>query len=77
MKTYPVRIGDKGRFVVPQELREAAGWDEGQELVAWLDADGNLRLGKPTDDEVVRMTLASLTGEQRRAVEGRLRKGRG
>ena len=31
--TYRVRLGDRGRLVLPAELRRRAGLEEGQELV--------------------------------------------
>jgi AbrB family looped-hinge helix DNA binding protein len=41
--TYTVRIGERGRLVLPAELRRRAGFEEGQELVLSY-ADGVLRL---------------------------------
>jgi AbrB family looped-hinge helix DNA binding protein len=32
-QTYRVRLGDRGRLVLPAELRRRAGLEEGQELV--------------------------------------------
>jgi len=32
-ETYAVRLGDRGRLVLPAELRRRAGLEEGQELV--------------------------------------------
>jgi bifunctional DNA-binding transcriptional regulator/antitoxin component of YhaV-PrlF toxin-antitoxin module len=41
--TYPVALGDRGRFVVPVEVRERHGWDQGTSLVA-LDTDAGMLL---------------------------------
>jgi AbrB family looped-hinge helix DNA binding protein len=32
--THPVTIGDRGRLVVPQQVRERHGWEAGTALVA-------------------------------------------
>jgi len=40
---YTVRIGERGRLVLPAELRRRAGFEEGQELVLSYD-NGVLRL---------------------------------
>jgi AbrB family looped-hinge helix DNA binding protein len=37
---YAVRLGDRGRLVLPAELRHALGFSAGDELVARLDGDG-------------------------------------
>ena len=42
-ETYTVRLGDRGRLVLPSELRRRAGLREGQELVL-IYADGVVRL---------------------------------
>jgi AbrB family looped-hinge helix DNA binding protein len=42
-ETYAVRLGDRGRLVLPSELRRKAGLREGQELVL-IYADGVIRL---------------------------------
>jgi len=42
-ETYTVRMGDRGRLVLPSELRRRAGLQEGQELVL-IYADGIVRL---------------------------------
>jgi AbrB family looped-hinge helix DNA binding protein len=69
MKTYRVRVGVQGRIVIPEELRVSNELKEGTELLMWRDSDGNLRLGQPTEDVLVRVALASLPDDQRRAVE--------
>ncbi len=43
IETYVVRLGDRGRLVLPSELRRRAGLREGQELVLTY-ADGVVRL---------------------------------
>jgi bifunctional DNA-binding transcriptional regulator/antitoxin component of YhaV-PrlF toxin-antitoxin module len=42
-ETYTVRLGDRGRLVLPSDLRRRAGLREGQEL-ALVYADGIVRL---------------------------------
>lgn len=37
---FGVRLGDRGRLVLPVELRRAMGVETGDELVARLEADG-------------------------------------
>jgi AbrB family looped-hinge helix DNA binding protein len=37
---YSVRMGDRGRLVLPAELRHALGISAGDELLARLDGDG-------------------------------------
>ncbi|MGZ8606160.1 MAG: AbrB/MazE/SpoVT family DNA-binding domain-containing protein [Actinomycetota bacterium] len=41
--TYSVRLGDRGRLVLPAELRRRAGMREGEELML-IYADGVVRL---------------------------------
>lgn len=41
--TYPIIVGNRGRIVVPAEVRERAGLNEGTALVL-LDAPGGLVL---------------------------------
>lgn len=41
--SYSVRMGDRGRLVVPAELRQRAGLDEGRSLVL-LEADHGIVL---------------------------------
>lgn len=43
VERFTVRLGDRGRLVLPAELRRRAGLREGQELVLIL-ADGVVRL---------------------------------
>jgi bifunctional DNA-binding transcriptional regulator/antitoxin component of YhaV-PrlF toxin-antitoxin module len=37
---HPIRLGDRGRLVLPAELRRALDVSTGDELVARLDGDG-------------------------------------
>ena len=46
--TYTVRLGERGRLVLPAELRRRAGLREGQELVL-IYADGVVRLATRRD----------------------------
>lgn len=39
--TYNIVVGDRGRIVVPAEVRDRTGWSEGTELVL-LDAPGGV-----------------------------------
>ncbi len=44
MTTYPLRIGDRGRIVLPAALRRESGFAEGQELLAIVQDDGSILL---------------------------------
>lgn len=57
--TYTVMVGDRGRVVVPAEVRERAGLSEGTPLVL-LDTPGG----------IVLMTRAQLRDRVRRELEG-------
>lgn len=35
---HPVALGDRGRFVIPAEVRQRHGWDKGSPLVS-IDAE--------------------------------------
>lgn len=48
---FSVRLGDRGRLVLPAELRERAGLREGQELLL-IYSDGVIRLA--TREELAR-----------------------
>jgi bifunctional DNA-binding transcriptional regulator/antitoxin component of YhaV-PrlF toxin-antitoxin module len=57
--SFPVALGDRGRFVVPLEVRERHGWDQGTSLVA-LDTDaGMLLMGS---DDALAWLRSRLTG---------------
>jgi AbrB family looped-hinge helix DNA binding protein len=40
MNAIPVRVGPKGRVVVPAEIRRELGIEEGTELMARIEGDG-------------------------------------
>lgn len=42
MTSFALRIGDRGRLVLPAALRRASGLVEGQEVVAVVDVDGRI-----------------------------------
>ena len=50
-------MGDRGRLVVPAELRERAGLNEGQPLVFVETPDGLLLLTRDQLREIVRANL--------------------
>lgn len=71
--TYTVVMGDRGRLVVPAELRARAGWSEGTPLVL-LDAPGGLvvmtrdQLKTRVRDELAGIDLVGeLLADRRRA----------
>ena len=57
--TYNVVVGEKGRIVVPAEVREGHGWTTGTRLVAIDEEDG-----------VVLMDLERLEARVRRQLVG-------
>ena len=57
--TYAVTMGDRGRLVVPAELRERAGLDPGQPLVFVESDDGIVLL---TREQLKRRVRADLVG---------------
>jgi AbrB family looped-hinge helix DNA binding protein len=42
MNAFPLRVGDRGRIVLPAALRRASGLTEGQEVVAVVEDDGRI-----------------------------------
>jgi bifunctional DNA-binding transcriptional regulator/antitoxin component of YhaV-PrlF toxin-antitoxin module len=42
MNAFPLRVGDRGRNVLPAALRRASGLTEGQEVVAIVEDDGRI-----------------------------------
>lgn len=42
MNAFPLRIGDRGRIVLPAALRRASGISEGQEVIAVVEDDGRI-----------------------------------
>jgi AbrB family looped-hinge helix DNA binding protein len=61
---YAVRLGDRGRLVLPAELRRALGFSAGDELVARLDGDGVRIVSRRQLARQARGLLRA-TGEQR------------
>lgn len=58
--TYYVRMGDRGRLVVPAELRERVGLAEGTALVLVETSRGVVLLTREQAKERVRADLAGL-----------------
>jgi AbrB family looped-hinge helix DNA binding protein len=59
--THVIRIGDKGRTVVPIEVRERFGWSEGTTLIALEgleDSEGLLILSQEAALAAIRSQLA-------------------
>jgi AbrB family looped-hinge helix DNA binding protein len=59
IQTYSVRLGDRGRLVLPAELRRRAGLREGQELVL-IYANGVVHLA--TRQELTRAARGMFSG---------------
>lgn len=58
--TYQITVGDRGRVVLPAELRERAGLAEGMNLVLLETPDG---LALLTQDQLKTKVRAELAGE--------------
>lgn len=58
--TYRVTMGDRGRLVVPAELRERAGLGEGDTLTLIETPGGVVLLTRPQLQALVRSDLAGL-----------------
>jgi bifunctional DNA-binding transcriptional regulator/antitoxin component of YhaV-PrlF toxin-antitoxin module len=58
--TYTVTMGDRGRLVIPAELRQHAGWDTGQTLVLLETPRGVVLLSREQLKDLVRADLAGL-----------------
>lgn len=59
--THVIRVGDKGRTVMPVDVRERFGWSEGTTLIALEGADakdGLLILSQEAALAVIRSQLA-------------------
>jgi bifunctional DNA-binding transcriptional regulator/antitoxin component of YhaV-PrlF toxin-antitoxin module len=54
---YTVTMGDRGRLVVPSELRQHAGWDSGSTLVLFETSRGVVMLTREQLKELVRADL--------------------
>jgi AbrB family looped-hinge helix DNA binding protein len=44
---FPVQLGDRGRLVLPAEIRRRLNLREGDELLVTVQPDGSLRLASP------------------------------
>jgi AbrB family looped-hinge helix DNA binding protein len=58
--TYQVVMGDRGRLVIPAEVRERAGLSEGTALILLETPTGLVLLTRPQLQELVRADLAGL-----------------
>ena len=58
--TYQVTMGDRGRLVIPAELRERAGLSEGTALILLETPTGLVLLTRSQLQELVRADLAGL-----------------
>ena len=47
--SYRLRLGDRGRLVVPAEVRQRLGLEQGDLLVLQIDEDGSMRLVRISD----------------------------
>ncbi|HEY7857198.1 MAG TPA: AbrB/MazE/SpoVT family DNA-binding domain-containing protein [Candidatus Nanopelagicales bacterium] len=57
--TYSVSMGDRGRLVIPAELRQRAGFDEGAPLTLIETSDGVVLL---TREQLKARVAADLSG---------------
>jgi AbrB family looped-hinge helix DNA binding protein len=58
--TYQVVMGDRGRLVIPAEIRERAGLSEGTPLILLETPTGLVLLTRPQLQELVQADLAGL-----------------
>jgi bifunctional DNA-binding transcriptional regulator/antitoxin component of YhaV-PrlF toxin-antitoxin module len=58
--TYTVTMGDRGRLVVPADLRQHAGWDPGSVLVLFETPRGVVLLTREQLKDLVRADLDGL-----------------
>jgi AbrB family looped-hinge helix DNA binding protein len=47
LDAFPVQLGDRGRLVLPAEIRKRLRLREGDELLVTVQPDGSLRLTSP------------------------------
>lgn len=47
--SYRVRLGDRGRLVVPVEVRKKLGLEQGELLLLRIDEDGSMHLVRSSD----------------------------
>lgn len=73
--SHAVALGDRGRFVIPSEVRERHGWNTGESLIA-VDTDAGL-IVMSTDEALAwlqsrlegRDLVAELLADRRAEVE--------
>lgn len=58
--TYQVKMGDRGRLVVPAELRERVGLEEGDTLTLLASGHGLVLLTRSQLQQLVRADLGGL-----------------
>ncbi len=58
--TYQIHMGDRGRLVIPADLRERAGLTEGTALVLLETQTGLVLLTRPQLQQLVRADLTGL-----------------
>jgi bifunctional DNA-binding transcriptional regulator/antitoxin component of YhaV-PrlF toxin-antitoxin module len=58
--TFKVTMGDRGRLVVPADLRARAGWDEGKPLILVDSPRGVVFLTREQLKAIVRSDLSDL-----------------
>jgi AbrB family looped-hinge helix DNA binding protein len=58
--TYQVAMGDRGRLVIPADLRERAGLTEGTALILLETPGGLVLLTRPQLQDLVRADLTGL-----------------
>ena len=58
--THQITMGDRGRLVIPSELRERAGLTEGTPLILLEATDGLVLLTRTQLQKLVRADLAGL-----------------
>jgi AbrB family looped-hinge helix DNA binding protein len=58
--TYQVVMGDRGRLVIPAEIRDRAGLSEGTALILLETPTGLVLLTRPQLQELVQADLAGL-----------------
>ena len=64
VRSVRIRLGDRGRLVLPAELRRAAGFQDGDELTVSLEADGMRIVGRRELARSGRGSLAHLKGDR-------------
>jgi bifunctional DNA-binding transcriptional regulator/antitoxin component of YhaV-PrlF toxin-antitoxin module len=73
---HPLALGDRGRFVIPQEIRTRHGWDTGTDLIAIDTQAGVLVMSAEQGLAWLRSRLegrdlvAELIAERRAEVDG-------